>query len=165
MKGRNSMSNLVRYNRQSLFDDDFFGPTDVLLDRLLTKTFPEVVSVFGSTPFESAAYPKVDVRETEREFVIEAEVPGLSKDQVKVEIKDDTLVIKGEKRDESKREGKYHVREIKRSSFIRSWSLSSDIVDKNSVKAKFHDGVLEVIIQKIKPIPPPVPQVKSIQID
>lgn len=162
------MSNLVRYNRTSslpsLFDGDFFGPTDVLFDRLLSKTFPEFTNVFGTNVFKAGAYPKVDVRETEKEFVIEAEIPGLTKDQVKVEVKDDVLVVRGEKRDETKKDGKYHVREIKRSSFIRSWTLDPSLVDKNTVKAKFQDGVLEVSVQKVNPTPPPKPEVKVIDI-
>lgn len=162
------MTNVIRYNRPalpSIFEDDFFGPTDVLIDRLLSKTFPEFTNVFGTNVFETAAYPKVDVRETEKEFVIEAEIPGLAKDQVKVEIKDDTLVLRGEKREEMKKEGKYHIKEIKRSSFIRSWTLPPDLVDKSTVKAKFQDGVLEVSVQKIKPLPPPKPEVKLIDIE
>lgn len=163
------MNSVVRYNSfpsfPSLFEDGVFGPTDVLLDRVLSKTFPEFTSVFGSNVFESGAYPKVDVRETDTEFVIDAEVPGLTKDQVKVEVKDDVLVVRGERRDETKKEGKYHVKEIKRSSFIRSWALPSDLVDKNSIKAKFQDGVLEVKVGKLKVMPPPKPEVKQIDIE
>jgi HSP20 family protein len=162
------MSNLVRYNRQtlpSIFEDDFFGPTDILLDRFLSKSFPEFTKIFGTSVFETAAYPKVDVRETEKEFIIEAEIPGLDKEQVKVEVKDDVLVLRGEKRDETRKEGSYHVKEIKRSSFIRSWTLPTDLVNKDTVKAKFRDGVLEVSIQKITPIPPPKPEIKTIDIE
>jgi HSP20 family molecular chaperone IbpA len=147
-----------------LFGDGFFGPTDMFLDKVLTKAFPEVSSAFGTNPFETKAYPKVDVRETEKEYVIEAEIPGLTKDQVKVEVKDDILVIRGERRSEDKKDGKYHVKEIKRSSFIRSWTLSPDLVDKSSVAAQFKYGVLEVKINKIVPTPPPQPVVKSIEI-
>jgi len=161
------MNSLVRYQRPSFpsfFDPDFFGPTDALLDRVLSQVFPEFTTVFGTKAFESAAYPKVDIRETEKEFIIEAEIPGLSKDQVRVEVKDDILVIKGEKRSEDKKEGKYHVQEIKRSSFVRSYTLPPDLVDKNTVEAKFQDGVLEVKVQKVKPTPPPKPDVKVIDI-
>lgn len=163
------MSNLVRYTNPvsfpSIFDTDFFGPTDVLFDRILSQTFPEFTTAFGCKPFESAAYPKVDVRETETEFVIEAEIPGLEKGQVKVEVKDDILILRGEKRSNEKKDGKYHVQEIKRSSFIRSWTLPAEVVDKNSVKAKFKDGLLEVVVKKINPSPPPKPEVKVIDIE
>lgn len=164
------MSKLVRYNSllpslPSLIDDDFFGPVDVFMDRVLSKAFPEVTGVFGNNLFESSAYPKVDVRETDKEFIIEAEVPGLDKDQVKVEVKDGTLVIRGEKREESKKDGKYHVKEIKRSSFIRSWNLPPDVVNKDTIKAKFREGVLEVSVQKITPTPLPKPDVKVVDIE
>lgn len=96
---------------------------------------------------------------------MEAEVPGLTKEQVKVEVKEDALVIKGEKRDDGKKEGRYNVREIKRSSFLRSFSLPPDLVDKDSVKAKFVNGILEVSVDKVKPTPPPKPKVKVIDIE
>ena len=147
---------LFRYNRPlpSLWDDDVFSPTDVFLDKILSKISPEFSDIFGSNIFETSAYPKVDVRETETEFIIESEIPGLTRDQVKVEVSSDTLLIKGEKREEIKKEGRYHTKEIKRSSFVRSWKLSPKLVDKNTIKAKFQDGLLEVKIKKIEPYLP-----------
>jgi HSP20 family protein len=127
--------------------------------------FPNTSKELGGPLFESRAYPRVDIRETNTQFVLEAEVPGLSKDQVKVEVKDDTLTIRGEKRDDAQKDGKYNVREIKRSSFIRSFSLPPSVVDKTSVKAKFQDGLLEVTIGKVKPLPPPKPDIKVIDIE
>ena len=164
------MSNIVRYTPPfpsfpSLFNDDFFGLSDVFLDRMMAKAFPDIIGVLGNNIFESGAYPKVDVRETEREFIIEAEILGLAKNQVKVEVKDDTLILRGDKRSEEKREGKYHVKEIKRSSFIRSWDLPPDLVDKTTVRAKFQDGFLEVKVNKKVPIPLPKPDVKVIDIE
>ena len=162
-------TDIVRYNPlplfTDLFDDEFFTPHDILMDRVFNKMFPNASKELGGPLFESRAYPRVDIRETENEFILEAEIPGLDKDQVKVEVKDDSLVIRGEKRsDETKKKGKYNVREIKRSSFIRSFILPSDIVDKNSVKAKFVNGVLEINIGKVKPSTPAKPDVKVIDI-
>ena len=163
------MSNLVPFNRRSLFsqlfgNDDNFTTHDIILDKVMSKAFPQVSAALGTDLFEKAAYPKIDIRETNTEFIIEAEIPGLSKDQVKVEIKDDTLVIKGDKRSDEKKEGQYHTREIKRSSFIRSFTLPPEVVDKKTVTAKFQDGLLEVKIAKVKPLPPPKPDVKVIDI-
>lgn len=169
LRKENAMSKAMRlYNPSSLpvlFDEDVFGPVDVLLDRFMSKHFKDFHDVFGPSPFESTAYPKVDVRETQGEFIIEAEIPGLRKDQVKVEVKDDALIIRGEKREENKKDGTYHVKEIKRSSFIRSWILPKGLVDKDSVKAKFIDGLLEVSVKKTIPEPPPKPEVKQIAIE
>jgi HSP20 family protein len=165
------MSNIVRYNASfptlftDMFNDEFFTPHDILMDRVFNKMFPDASKELGGPLFESRAYPRVDIRETDKEFILEAETPGLSKDQVKVEVKENSLVIRGEKRDESKKDGKYNVKEIKRSSFIRSFALPPDLVDKNSVRAKFQDGILEIKISKIKPIPPPAPEVKLIDIE
>ncbi len=159
---------LVTFNQRPLFDQ-LFGEWDVsphekLFDKILVKTNPVLSKELGSNFFESGAFPKVDIRETESEFIIEAETPGLAKDQVKVEVKEDTLVIRGEKRSDEKKDGKYHTREIKRSSFSRAFTLPPEIVDKNTVQAKFQNGMLEVRIKKVKPTPPPKPDVKVIDI-
>lgn len=165
-------SNIVRYRAAvpslftDMFDDEFFAPHDVLMDRVFNKLFPSTSQELGGPLFESRAYPRVDIRETDKEFILEAEVPGLGKDQVKVEIKDDTLILRGEKRDETKKEGKYNVREIKRSSFVRWFTLPPDVVDKDTLKAKFlQDGTLEITVKKVKLVPPPAPQVTSVPIE
>lgn len=164
------MNELVKYPRNGSvftdwFDDEFFTPHDVLMDRVFSKLFPNSTKELGGSFFESRAYPRVDVRETDAEFILEAEVPGLSKDQVKVEVKNDTLFVRGEKREDEKKEGKYNVREIKRSSFIRTFSLPPDVVDKDKIKAKFKEGILEVRIGKVKTLPPPKPDVKMIDVE
>jgi HSP20 family protein len=146
------------------FDDEFFTPHDVLMDKVFNKMFPNTAKELGGPLFESRAYPKVDIRETDTQFVLEAEIPGLTRDQVKVEVKEDSLVIRGEKRDDKEKIGKYNVREIKRSSFIRSFTLPPELVDRESVEARFQDGILEVSINKVKAIPPPKPVVKQINI-
>lgn len=159
---------LVPFNQRSLFDQ-LFGdwdvtPTERLFDKIVLKTNPALSKELGPNFFESTAFPKVDIRETETEFIIEAETPGLTKEQVKVEVKDDTLVIKGEKRSDEKKEGKYHTREIKRSSFVRSFTLPPEVVNKKTVTAKFQDGLLEIRVAKVKPVPPPKPEIKVIDI-
>lgn len=165
------MSNLVRYQnpftslRSFFHEDEFFTPFDVVFDRLLSRTNPALAQELGPNFFENGAFPRVDIRETNEEFILEAETPGLTKEQVKVEVKDDVLVLRGEKRSIEKKHGKYHTREIKRSSFVRSFVLPPDRVDKNTVKAKFQDGVLEITIKKVVPTPPPVPDVKQITIE
>ncbi len=145
-----------------MFDNDFFSPHDVLMDKVFVKLFPNATKELGTNLFETRAYPKVDIRETEKSFILDAEIPGLTKDQVTVEIKDNALVIRGDKRDEKQKDGKYNVREIKRSSFIRSFMLPEDI-DSDKINAKFENGMLEIDVPK--KIPTPVqPSVKKIEI-
>lgn len=148
-----------------IFDDGFFSPHDVLMDKVFGKLFPNSANELGTALFETRAYPKVDIRETETDFILEAEVPGLDKEQIKVEIKDDSLVIRGEKREDIKKEGRFNVKEIKRSSFVRSFTLPPETVQPDSVKAKFKDGILEVTIRKVTPTLPVPPQVKNISIE
>lgn len=157
--------NLTRLNHQTpSFFNDFFLPTDTLFDRFVSKNFPEFNSLFGNNTFESVAYPKIDIRETDTQYILEAEINGLEKDQIKVDVREDSLIIRGESRNEKKKEGKYHLQEIKRSSFGRYFSLPPEIVNKNTVKAKFNNGILEITVDKLKPIPPPIPEVRAIEI-
>ena len=104
------------------------------------------------------AYPKVDVIDEDTQVTINAEVPGLSKDQVSVTLDDGVLQIKGEKKEEINDTTKRYVhRELKHSSFCRSFSIGENI-DKESVDAKFENGVLSVTLKKTVPTPKPEPK-------
>jgi len=106
------------------------------------------------SPVTSAAArwrPKVDLHESDKELTITAELPGMTKDDIKVEIKDNTLVIKGEKKMEKKEEeDKYTRIERAYGSFIRRIPLPEGLVDQSQVKANYTDGVLKLIIPKIE---------------
>ena len=106
------------------------------------------------TPFSSALNqqlwtPRWDLSETDKEFHIHAELPGVDKKDVKVDVEGDTLSISGEKRHEKKEgEGqKWHRIERSYGSFKRSVRLP-DGVEPASVKASFENGVLEVTVPK-----------------
>jgi HSP20 family protein len=92
--------------------------------------------------------PAIDVLETDTEVVIRADLPGMKKDEVLLEIADGTLVIKGEKKEE-KEEKKAEYRLIERSwgAFERRFTLPSS-VDAEGIRAEFVDGVLEVHMPK-----------------
>jgi HSP20 family protein len=94
--------------------------------------------------------PQVDVRETEKEFIVEADLPGFKKDQVNVSLEDDILTISAEKEhsEEENREG-YHRVERRHGSFRRSFTMP-DIVDRDKIKADSSDGVLTVHLPKVK---------------
>jgi len=117
--------------------DEFLVPFGSLFDQFMSDNFPSFRTEFGSDFFSKGSYPKVDVIEKPEKLVVKAEVPGLKKEEVSVELDGDVLVIKGEKRskEEDKNE-KYLYREIKRSSFQRSFVLGKNI-DKTGVKADF----------------------------
>jgi len=110
-----------------------------------------------------ALAPRMDFRETEDEFRIDAELPGLGDADIEVTFEDGVLTIKGERADEqseSSEEASYRRRETYRGQFARSVRLPED-VDAEAIKAVYKNGVLSVTIPK----PPEVkPEVRTIPI-
>lgn len=92
--------------------------------------------------------PAMDLAETEDHFVLRADLPGLSQDDVKIELEDGTLTVSGERKSEqeTKDEGFYRV-ERAFGSFSRSLTLPQG-VDPEGVTAQFDRGVLEIRIPK-----------------
>ncbi|CAG8650061.1 19523_t:CDS:2 [Dentiscutata erythropus] len=93
-------------------------------------------------------FPPLDFVENEKEFVIHAELPGVTKEQVNVDVREDTFVISGEtKKDEKYKEGDTHIQERRYGSFTRAISLPRN-VKTNDITAKFENGILEVKLPK-----------------
>jgi HSP20 family protein len=90
----------------------------------------------------------MDLVETEADLVLRADLPGLTRDDVQIEIKDGALTVSGERKSEheDKAEG-YHRVERTFGSFARSMTLPEG-VDADSVTADFADGVLEIRVPK-----------------
>jgi len=98
----------------------------------------------------SAVSPKVDVRETDKEFTITAELAGMGEKDIEVVVSDDILTIKGQKNEEKEeKEGDYHLSERRFGSFARSFELPPG-VDQNKIKADFEKGVLRIVVAKSK---------------
>jgi len=90
--------------------------------------------------------PAVDVSETADAYVFTVELPGMNPKAVEVEVKDDTLTIKGERASASLKEGeRYHHRERPTGRFARVFRLSKP-VDANGVTATYRDGILSVTV-------------------
>lgn len=106
--------------------------------------------------------PSVDIFEEGNEVIVKAELPGMNKDDIDVNISDDVITISGEKKSEERVEKKDYFR-IERShgSFSRSMTLPSEI-QTDKVKAVFKDGVLEVRIPKSESA---IQKVKKVKID
>ena len=92
--------------------------------------------------------PAMDVTETDEQYVLRADLPGLSEDDVNVELDDNVLTISGERKSEheQRNEGFYRV-ERASGSFRRSLTLPEG-VDADAIQASFDSGVLEVRIPK-----------------
>jgi len=93
-------------------------------------------------------YPAADVFETKEEYVFKLEVPGLSKDDVNVELHNNILSISGEKKEEKEiKKEHYHRVESFAGSFSRSFTLPKN-TDSSKINASMKDGVLELRIAK-----------------
>lgn len=92
--------------------------------------------------------PSMDLVETDEHFVLRADLPGMSEEDIKIEFEDGTLTVSGERKSEheSKNEGYYRV-ERAFGSFSRSLTLPQGI-DPEAVTASFDRGVLEVRVPK-----------------
>ena len=134
--------------------DDFLTPFDKMFDAMVETQFPEVVKSVGVKPYAGSAYPKVNVYEYDDKIGIVAEIPGLDKKQLTVEVEEGVLTIAGDKHGSFEDEGaKVLRRELKQSSFKRSFELG-ELLDGDNIKANFKDGVLSVSIPKIEPEKP-----------
>jgi HSP20 family protein len=92
--------------------------------------------------------PQVDIAETDKEFVIKAEIPEVRKEDVKVSVENGVLTIRGERKQETEEKGKkFHRVERLYGSFTRSFTLP-DNVDAANIKASFKEGMLGLHIQK-----------------
>ena len=106
-------------------------------------------SMLGAWDNYSSRVPAVDVEETPSEFIIKAEMPGFSENDVKITVDKHVLHISGEVKEEDKeKEGKkYLIRERRQESFDRSFSLP-DGLDENKISAGFENGILTVTLPK-----------------
>jgi HSP20 family protein len=104
--------------------------------------------------------PAVDIFETASEIVLKAELPGIARDQVHVEVVDGVLSLRGERKVEKEvKEENYHRVERVYGAFHRSFTLP-DTVDPDKVRAELKDGVLEVRLGKREQAKPRQIQVK-----
>ncbi len=93
--------------------------------------------------------PKIDISETEKAFVIKAEIPEVEKKDVKVTVDQGVLTIQGERKMEKEEKGKkFHRVERSFGSFSRSFTLPEN-VNQKQVKAAFKDGILSLEIPKV----------------
>jgi HSP20 family protein len=126
----------------------FRAEMDSLFDSFM-RGLPAFPGMFGSSGGRDFALtPQVDVRETDKEIVVEAELPGIEDKDVSLALQDGVLTIRGEKRqthDEEKED--YRMTERRYGSFQRSLRLP-DTIDEDKVEASFNNGVLKVTIPK-----------------
>jgi len=98
--------------------------------------------------FRQHMTPEIDLRETDKDLILSATVPGLGKDDFNIDVTKDTIEITGERKIEEERPGeKFHVRQQSYGTFCVSYALPVD-VRPDEVKATYRNGILEVIMPK-----------------
>jgi HSP20 family protein len=145
---------MTKNNLPSVFThfdrDEFITPFDKLIDKFFNQSFPQLSKEVGVDVFQNSAYPKCDIVDFEDRIEIVAEVPGLNKEQINIDVDGDVISIKGEKTSNVEKEGgTYLRRELKKSSFKRTFTADPKIFDLEKVYAKFEDGVLELTVPKL----------------
>jgi HSP20 family protein len=107
-----------------------------------------------SQPSQPTWYPPVDILESKDSYLIRAELPGMKKEDIKVELKDGTLVLSGERTSEKPAEGvEYRHAERINAKFWRSFSLP-ETVKHDGIDASYKDGVLEIRVPKAEEAKP-----------
>jgi HSP20 family protein len=131
---------------------DVFGLSNQL-DRVFDR-------FFYPSPFRASASPQwqwrpsVDVHESDTAYVIEADLPGMEKKDISVDVDGSVLKLKGERSSEKEvKEDSFYRRERSFGTFQRAFSLP-DHVDPESIRADFKDGVLKIEVPKPEKLKP-----------
>jgi HSP20 family protein len=127
-----------------------YDPFDVsLFPTTSFRMLEDTLNRFFSEPASSRPWtPAVDIRETENELVLKADLPEMKLEDLDIRLENGTLTLKGERKFEKKEEDRgYHRIERSYGSFVRAFSLP-EYVDAEKVAADYKDGVLTVTIPK-----------------
>jgi len=145
--------NLIRYNpTRDLWH--LRDEMDKIFNQFTTRTFDS-----EETP-EVDWSPRVDITENENSYVVKAELAGLSKDDVKITMKEDVLTIRGEKKSETKSENEnVHLLERRYGRFVRAFRLPSSVNSKK-IDATFKDGILTLSLPKAEEAKPKEIEIK-----
>ncbi len=132
--------------------DDFGIESRVHFPSLFTRGRELVRREAGIVP--AVWSPRIDVVERDGQYVVRADLPGLTKDEVKVDIADESVVIQGERKTQKKEEIEgYTYSECSYGSFYRTIPLPAGS-DASKATAEFTNGVLEIVVPCSRPIVP-----------
>ncbi|WP_372637738.1 Hsp20/alpha crystallin family protein [Fodinibius sp.] len=128
---------LMRYNRSN--------------DDLMSKRFSDIMDEFFNEAVSTRRNnftPSIDISETDDKFLISAELPGMKKEDINIDLENGRLTISGERSFKKEEEGKkFHRVETRYGSFNRSFQLP-DNVDEESIEASYEDGLLNISVEK-----------------
>jgi HSP20 family protein len=146
--------NLVRWNP--------FRELEEMSERLNGLFGRELIRRNGEESLTAVDWaPSVDILETDKEYLIKAELPEVKKEDVKVAVENGILTIQGERKQEKEEKGKkFHRIERSYGCFERSFTLPDD-ADEKKITADFKDGILNVHMAKSEIVKPKTIEVKA----
>ncbi|ULQ50957.1 Hsp20/alpha crystallin family protein [Flavihumibacter fluvii] len=118
-------------------------------DFLIRDIFNWGLTNFSDT---NTTIPAVNIKETADNYEVEVAAPGMTKNDFRVQLDGNSLVISSEKTTgkEEKEDTRYVSREFSYQSFSRTFNLQKDVVDTERIQAKYEDGVLHLLIPKME---------------
>jgi len=119
------------------------------IQRDMNRFFSDTMSAREAAPVSRAEtwVPPVGIHESAEAFTIAVELPGVKKEDIQLELKDESLTLRGERKPERDVNEGVHRMERVYGPFHRSFNLPSNI-NTSAVKASFRDGVLEIVLPK-----------------
>lgn len=125
-----------------------FGSLQERINRMFDDTIRTLYPQGGEELERGTWIPAVDINETEDGYVVKADLPGMKKEDIQIDLKNNTLTLKGEKKFEEKVSKDNYVRtERTYGTFVRSFTLPHN-VDAEKIRASYKDGVLELTLPK-----------------
>ena len=131
-----------------------------LMNGEIDRMFNEIFNGGSVVESEGGWVPRADVHETDETFLIQLDVPGIDKNDIKVKFEDNTLIVSGERKYENKEEDK-NYRHVERiyGTFTRTLKLPKD-VDAQKIAANYKNGVLEITLPKAEEVKPKEIEIK-----
>ena len=126
---------IIRFKNENDFPSTFSSMLDRFFDDAVMKSNVRFT-------------PSVDISEDDKSYGIHVSLPGIKKEDIHLDIDQNSIVVSGERKFEKKEEGKtFHRVETQYGSFTRSFNLPDDVEPEN-IEAKFNDGVLDISLPK-----------------
>ena len=130
---------IVRYSTANDFVPTSFS-------NLIDRFFSDSLARTGGSAYSFV--PKVDILETEKAYELHLAIPGVSKDDFKIDLNDNHLTVSGERKfTKEKKENNLHVVETQYGNFNRTFSLPEN-VDAGKITAAYNNGILEITVPK-----------------
>ncbi len=127
---------------------DPFGSIERDIDRLMRRSFRRLPQLSEGNGGVTEWSPSADISETEKEYIVRADLPAVKKEDVKVTVNDGVLTLEGErKQKKEERSERVHRTETFYGSFLREFSLPAN-ADANAITCKTEEGVLTIHIPK-----------------